>query len=177
MIKAHARERDLASATRVFEDLRASGATLSPMIYNCYLDACVQCGDLEAALAHFQKMKALEHVDIVGYNILLKAYLAKGCTQEAHALVKEMASRGLQANKVTYNELLHAKVLAKDRRGLWSLVDEMSAVGVRANSVTCSILLKSLSEQSHPADVKRVIGLIDDVEDEIDEVLFSSVIE
>merc|ERR1719491_1868088 len=177
MIKAHARERDLASATRVFEDLRASGTTLSPMAYNSYLDACVQCGDLEAALAHFGEMKALDHVDVVGYNILIKAYLAKGCTQEAHALVKEMASRGLQANKVTYNELLHAKVLARDRQGLWGVVDEMAAVGVRANSVTCSILLKSLAEQSHPADVKRVIGLIDDVEDEIDEVLFSSVIE
>merc|ERR1719145_466168 len=53
----------------------------------------------------------------------------------------------------------------------------MHAAGVRANSVTCSILLKSLTEQSHPADVKRVISLIDEVEGTIDEVLFSSVIE
>jgi pentatricopeptide repeat protein len=177
MIKAHGRERDLKSATRVFNDVRSSGATLTPMIYNCYLDACVQCGDLEGAKKHFQEMKQLNFVDVVGYNTVLKAYLARGCTQEAHDLVKEMTSHGLQANKVTYNELLHAKVLAKDRRGLWSIVDEMRAAGVQANPVTCSILLKSLTAHSYPTDVQRVISLIDDVEEEIDEVLFSSVIE
>merc|ERR1719378_464574 len=127
------------------------------MIYNSYLDACVQCSDLDGAMAHFQEMKRLNFVDVVGYNTVLKAYLAKGYTQEAHDLVKEMTARGLQANKVTYNELLHAKVLAKDRRGLWSLVDEMRNAGVRANPVTCSILLKSLTAHSHPSDVQRVI--------------------
>jgi pentatricopeptide repeat protein len=88
-----------------------------------------------------------------------------------------MASHGLQANKVTYNELLHAKVLAKDRRGLWGLADEMRQAGVRANSVSCSILLKSLTVQSPASDMEKVISLIDEVEEAIDEVLFSSVIE
>jgi len=176
-IRGHARERDLASASRVFKELCSSGTALSPMIYNCYLDACVQCGDLEGAKTHFQEMKKLNYVDVVGYNTILKAYLARGYTQEAHDLVKEMVARGLQANKVTYNELLHAKVLAKDRRGIWGLVDEMREAGVRPNSVTCSILLKSLTAQSNPADTQKVISLIDEVEDEIDEVLFSSVIE
>merc|ERR1740133_239710 len=147
------------------------------MIYNCYLDACVQCGDLEGAKTHFQEMKKLNYADVVGYNTILKAYLTKGCTQEAHALVKEMTARGLQANKVTYNELLHAKVLAQDRRGLWSVLEEMSEAGVKANSVTCSILLKSLTAYSKPAEVEKVIRVIDDVEETIDEVLFSSVIE
>merc|ERR1719160_261376 len=147
------------------------------MIYNCYLDACVQCGDLEGAKAHFEEMKGLNFVDVVGYNTVLKAYLSRGCMQDAHNLLKEMSARGLPANKVTFNELLHAKVLAKDRRGLWSLVEEMRTAGVRANSVTCSILLKSLSVNSPPGDVEKVIRLIDEVEEAIDEVLFSSVIE
>lgn len=177
MIKAYARERDLASASAVFNRLKSTGVTLSPLIYNCYLDACVQCGDLEGAIAHFEEMKELSFVDVVGYNTILKAHLSRGHTEEARALVKEMASRGLQANKVTYNELLHAKVIAKDRRGIWNLVDEMRTAGVRANSVTCSILLKSLTPQSSPDEVKRIMGLIEEVDDPIDEVLFSSVIE
>merc|ERR1719324_197669 len=53
----------------------------------------------------------------------------------------------------------------------------MRGAGVRANSVTCSILLKSLAAHSHPSDVEKVIRLIDEVEEAIDEVLFSSVIE
>jgi len=175
MIKTFARQQDLASATRVFNEVRSKGST--PMIYNCYLDACVHCGDLEGAKAHFEEMKQLNYVDVVGYNTLLKAYLGSGCAQEAHELVKEMAARGLQANKVTFNEILHAKVLAKDRHGLWNVVEEMRVAGVCPNAVTCSILLKSLTAQSLPTDVQKVISLIDEVEDSIDEVLFSSVIE
>jgi len=175
MIKTFSRQGDLASATRLFNEVRSSSTT--PMIFNCYLDACVQCGDLDGAKAHFEEMKQLNFVDVVGYNTLLKAYLSGGFTQEAHELVKEMTARGLQANKVTFNEILNAKVLAKDRRGLWNVVEEMREVGVRPNSVTCSILLKSLTSQSHPTDVEKVISLIDEVEDSIDEVLFSSVIE
>lgn len=177
MMKAYARDHDLASATKVFKNLKSSGIALNSLIYNSYLDACVQCGSLEAAIPHFQEMKTLNFLDVVGYNILLKAYLQKGCTQEAQALAKEMTAAGFQPNKVTFNELLHAKVMAKDRRGLWTLVEEMQKAGVQANSVTCSILLKSLTQHSDPEDVERVISLIDQVEGNIDEVLFSSVIE
>jgi pentatricopeptide repeat protein len=177
MIKAYARERDLPNATKIYTTLCESGTPLSSLIYNSYLDACVQCGDLAAAIAQFESMKQLGNVDVVGYNTLLKAYLSKGCAEEAHSLVKEMTAAGFQANKVTYNELLHARVMAKDGRGTWGLVDEMQKSGVRANSVTCAILLKSLTTHSDPEDVKRVINLIDDVEEAIDEVLFSSVIE
>mmetsp|Transcript_50 Transcript_50/g.173 ORF Transcript_50/g.173 Transcript_50/m.173 type:complete len:1071 (+) Transcript_50:102-3314(+) len=177
LMKACTRERDLAGASAVFSRLRESGAQLTPQIYNCFLDACVQCGDVQRALAHFEEMKRLHLVDVVGYNTMLKAHLSRGQNEEALSLVKEMASRGLPANKVTYNELLHAKVIAKDRRGTWSLVDEMREAGVLPNSVTCSILLKSLTVHSHAGDVKRVIDLIDDVDESVDEVLFSSVIE
>jgi len=177
MIKAYAREGDLNGASSIFQKLQASGTQLTPMIYNCYLDACVQCGNLEGATEHFEDMKRLNLVDVVGYNTMLKAYLARGLTKEAQDLMKEMTERGLQANKVTYNELLHAKVTAKDRHGLWDLVKEMHDAGVHANSVTCSILLKSLTVHSPAADVKRIVDLIDEVEEPIDEVLFSSVIE
>jgi pentatricopeptide repeat protein len=177
MIKAHARERDLGGARAVFERVQASGAALTPLIYNALLDAMVHCGDNAGALEHFKEMKRVNLVDVVSYNTMLKSHLAQGRTDEAVALVKEMTSCGLQANRVTYNELLHAKVMSKDPRGVWNIIDEMHAAGVRANSVTCSILLKSLSVQSKTEDVKRITNLIDEVDEAIDEVLFSSVIE
>lgn len=177
LIKKHARDRDMDSAVAVFSRWQKSGAGLSPVIYNCFLDACVQCGDLERANTHFEEMKQLNCVDIVGYNTILKAHLLRGKTEEARALVHEMAGRGLQANSVTYNELLNAKVVSKDRRGMWSVVDEMQEAGIRINSVTCSILLKSLTQRSNPVDVRRIMDLIDKVDEAIDEVLFSSLIE
>eukprot|EP00403_Amphidinium_massartii_P027535 CAMPEP_0178403856 /NCGR_PEP_ID=MMETSP0689_2-20121128/17584_1 /TAXON_ID=160604 /ORGANISM="Amphidinium massartii, Strain CS-259" /LENGTH=738 /DNA_ID=CAMNT_0020024823 /DNA_START=125 /DNA_END=2341 /DNA_ORIENTATION=- len=176
-IKACARDRDLEGAKAAFARAKASGMQLTPLACNCFLDALVQCGDIDGAIAHFSQMKTLNFVDVVGYNTVLKAYLARGWTEDARSLMREMAARGLHANKVTYNELLHSKVMARDLRGTWNLLDEMKEVGVKANSVTCSILLKSLTIQSHWRDVKRVMDTIDDVEEPIDEVLFSSVIE
>merc|ERR1719384_1319757 len=108
---------------------------------------------------------------------MIKARLAQGRFGEARALVKEIGGRGLRANNVTYNELLHAHVLVKDRRGMWGIIDEMQEAGVRANPVTCSILLKSLTAQAGGADIRRVIALVEEIEEPVDEVLFSSVIE
>ena len=113
----------------------------------------------------------------MAYNTLLKAHLSRGQTGDARNLVKEMIARGLSANKVTYNELMHAKVMSKDRRGMCSVVEEMQQAGVKPNSVTCSIILKSLTGYSLLADLKRVIEVIGNIEESIDEVLFSSVIE
>jgi pentatricopeptide repeat protein len=100
MIKAYARDHDLASATKVFKNFCSSGTALNSMIYNSYLDACVQCGDLNAAILHFQEMKQLNILDVVGYNILLKAYLSKGRSEEAQALAKEMTAAGFQQTRL-----------------------------------------------------------------------------
>merc|ERR1719160_2319096 len=53
----------------------------------------------------------------------------------------------------------------------------MRSSGVKSNAVTCSILLKSLTENSHLSDAERVMQLVEETEEEMDEVLFSSVIE
>ena len=63
-------------------------------------------------------MKDLNYVDVVGFNTILKTFLARGSTEEARALVRGMEACGLQANKVTYNEFLHAKMLAEDYTGI-----------------------------------------------------------
>merc|ERR1719377_301892 len=45
------------------------------------------------------------------------------------------------------------------------------------NSVTCSIILKSLAGHSAPQDIRRAMDLIDSMQEDMDEVLFASVIE
>merc|ERR1719337_460240 len=110
MIQACGRKRDLRGAKQAFDRLKQSGAPLSPLIYNCLLDACVQCGDMKGAEEYFGQMKQLECADVVSYNTLLKSYLQQNRSEEAHRLLQEMVERGLPANRVTYNELLNAKV-------------------------------------------------------------------
>merc|ERR1719399_95561 len=108
---------------------------------------------------------------------MLKSYLQHNWSEEAQRLLQEMTERGLPANRVTYNELLNAKVASKDRRGMWKLVDSMKAAAVTPNAVTCSILLKALTEHSHAADITNTMDLLKQMDDPMDEVLFSSVIE
>jgi pentatricopeptide repeat protein len=177
LIKACGKKRDLHGAKQAFDRLKQSGAPLSPLIYNCLLDACVQCGDLKGAEGYFGQMKQLECADVVSYNTLLKAYLHSNRSDEAHRLLQEMAERGLPANRVTYNELLNAKVMSKDRRGMWKVIEDMKNSDVKPNAVTCSILLKALTEHSHTQDVADTMELVHQIDEPMDEVLFSSVIE
>merc|ERR1719454_2788495 len=177
MIRARSREHDLEGAMQVFRKLQASGVQLTALAYNALLDACVQCGKVNVALQHFKEMKDLGLVDVVSYNTLLKAYLKQGQIVKARKLLSEMAESNIQANQVTYNEMLNALVAVKDRHEMWGLVREMNSIGMRPNSVTCSIILKSLTAHSAPDDVRQAMALIDNLHEDMDEVLFASVIE
>merc|ERR1719191_1624151 len=65
----------------------------------------------------------------------------------------------------------------RDKKNMWRLLDEMREAGVTINSVTCSILLKSLTDRSSQSEIQKTMGLLDTLEEPVDEVLFSSVIE
>merc|ERR1719453_798163 len=62
-------------------------------------------------------------------------------------------------------------------KSTWRLVDEMRESGITPNSVTVSILLKALTDKSTPSEIEKTMGLLDTLEEAVDEVLFSSVIE
>merc|ERR1719473_1852399 len=177
MMRARSKENDLEGAMQVFRKLQSSGVQLTSLAYNALLDSCVQCGKVNVALQHFKEMKDLGFVDVVSYNTLLKAYLKQGQIVKARKLLGEMAENNIQANQVTYNEMLNALVTVKDRKEMWALVREMNAMGMRPNSVTCSIILKSLTSHSAPDDVRQAMALIDNLHEDMDEVLFASVIE
>merc|ERR1719191_1881623 len=177
IIKACAADRNIQGAKRAFDSLKRSGVQMNPLIFNCLIDACVQCGDMVAALEYFGQMKQLDFVDAVSYNTVLKAHLGLWQFDEARALLREMSKQGLPANRVAFNEFLRALVVARDRRAAWALVDDMQAAQVAPDATACSILLKSLTEHSHSADVERTMLLLQRMEEPMDEVLFSSAAE
>jgi pentatricopeptide repeat protein len=177
MMRARSRDNDLEGAMQVFRKLQSSGVQLTSLAYNALLDTCVQCGKVNVALQHFTEMKELGLVDVVSYNTLLKAYLKQGQILKARKLLTEMAESDINANEVTYNEMLNALVNVKDRKEMWAVVREMNAMGMRPNAVTCSIILKSLTAHSAAEDVRQAMSLIDNLHEDMDEVLFASVIE
>ncbi|EER02847.1 pentatricopeptide repeat-containing protein, putative [Perkinsus marinus ATCC 50983] len=206
MIRSYGLQGDLGSALELFTELKAavaageagdastavtlgcnSSGELSPFVYNCLLDAAVQCDDMDVVGKVFEEMKGAGRLDVsitgagvpnvVSFNTVMKGHLKQGNMRQARKTMREMQEAGFPPNVITYNELLHSMVQGKDKRGIWEVVEEMKANGLPPNKVTCSILLKALTSHSHASDVVRTMELVERMRGEMDEVLFSSVIE
>jgi len=77
MIRNCAAEGNLDAAIGVFEQLKLGGVEMNSVIYNTVMDACVECHDLQNAEAWMNKTKEAGMADVVSYNTLVKAHLAK----------------------------------------------------------------------------------------------------
>jgi len=180
MIRSCAAERNLEGAVNVFKSLEQSGIDLNSVIYNTVLDACVECRDLGAAEAWMEQTKKAGMVDVVSFNTLIKAHLQNGNFDKARSLLGELKQEGLSPNPVTFNELINALVTKggdSRRKEMWAIVDEMNSMGVKPNQVTISILLKNLNSYSGEKDISNTMDLINTMDEPMDEVLLSSVVE
>jgi pentatricopeptide repeat protein len=63
------------------------------------------------------------------------------------------------------------------RSDVWQLVKDMKDAEIPPNQVTCSILLKSLNAKSAETDILLTMDLIESIEEPMDEVMLSSVVE
>jgi pentatricopeptide repeat protein len=178
MIQSCASANNLDNAFSIFNSLERSGVDLNCVVYNAVLDACVQCRDFGAAEKWMEKSKQAGMADVVSYNTLIKACLMGNKISKARGLMDEMRGLGLQPNRVTYNELMNHVISGSGRKDeLWSIVKEMKEAGLQPNQVTCSILLKFLNARSSEAEVAMTMDLIDTMDEQMDEVLLSSVVE
>jgi pentatricopeptide repeat protein len=178
MIQNCASEKNLAGAIGVFESLKGSGVDLNSVVYNTVLDACVQCTDFVAVEEWMEKTKKAGMADVVSYNTIIKAYLLDGRPTKARSVMEEMKKLDLQPNRVTYNELINSIIASRGRKDeVWEVVREMKEAGITPNQVTCSILLKTLNARSSDSDVTLTMDLMNTMEEQMDEVLLSSVVE
>jgi len=181
MIRSYGADGNLQGAFGVFESMEQSGIDLNCIMYNTVLDACVGCKDLKAAEAWMERMKKANMTDVVSFNTLIKAHLQNGSFDKVRHLMQMMTSEGLKPNQVTFNELINAMVRGGDARRnskqLWAVVDEMNVADVKPNQVTISILLKCLNSYSSQTDIEKTMDLIKTMDEPMDEVLLSSVVE
>eukprot|EP00933_Yihiella_yeosuensis_P022223 TRINITY_DN17492_c0_g1_i1.p1 TRINITY_DN17492_c0_g1~~TRINITY_DN17492_c0_g1_i1.p1 ORF type:complete len:862 (+),score=242.26 TRINITY_DN17492_c0_g1_i1:277-2862(+) len=169
---------NLRGAIGAFQKAKESGVTLTTLMYNCLLDACIECKDLRQALRFFAEMKEAGLADLVSYNTMMKGHLSNDSGKAAKDLMMEMTQKGLVPNRISYHGLLHGMVQRGDRTGTWELVEEMGRIGLKANAVTCSILLKGVqSNMQSYRELDRILALVDSSEQVVDEVLFASMVE
>mmetsp|Transcript_110060 Transcript_110060/g.173941 ORF Transcript_110060/g.173941 Transcript_110060/m.173941 type:complete len:658 (-) Transcript_110060:53-2026(-) len=110
------------------------------------------------------------------YNTIVKAYLQAKRYSDARHTVESMKATGFRPNGATYNEVLQYNVKTS-MEDAWLVLDEMRAAGIKPNRVTYSILLKAV--QTHPkhTDVDRLMSILCESEEELDEVLLCSVVD
>lgn len=171
--------KSLAADSRLDEAATVFKALAEPLVshYNAFLDACVACRDYRVAAKVFAQATNAGKADVVTYNTMIKAHLRDGSTTLANQVVNIMRGAGVNPNVVTFNELLDNAVRTHDMKAIWRLLEEMRSESLRPNHVTCSILLKSVRQGSHYSDVERVMSAVDEMTDEVDEVLLSSLLE
>jgi pentatricopeptide repeat protein len=176
-IRACGKNGDLEGAVAVFNKLKSGNMTVIPIVYNCLIEACVQCGDTASAVRYLEEAKSNGVADVVGYNTAMKAQLAVGDNAAAERLLTEMTESGLSASLVTYHSLLNAKAQVGDCRDAWRLISQMRDANLAPTAVTYSIFLKGCTSSVDAVHVSRVVDLIDDTGVVMDEVLFASVVE
>lgn len=172
IISSFGKEGNLEAAVSAFQKWKDSGAAPTVIVYNCMLDACIECKALPRALKIFEEMKEKSLADVVSYNTIMKGHLMTHDTGSAEQVFMQMHQAGLTASRVTYHALLNALVNRGDRTGAWRIVTEMKSQGMGATSITCSILLKSITGRSHGAELSTILSLLEESDIQMDEVLF-----
>lgn len=166
------KEGNLDAAVSAFQKWKDSGVAPTVIVYNCLLDACIECKALPRALKIFEEMKTQSLADVVSYNTIMKGHLMSHDTGSAEKLFIQMHQAGLTASRVTYHALLNAMVCKGDRTGAWRIVTEMKSQGMGATTITCSILLKSINGRSQSAELSTILSILEEADIQMDEVLF-----
>eukprot|EP00933_Yihiella_yeosuensis_P083741 TRINITY_DN97_c0_g1_i1.p1 TRINITY_DN97_c0_g1~~TRINITY_DN97_c0_g1_i1.p1 ORF type:complete len:878 (+),score=204.69 TRINITY_DN97_c0_g1_i1:230-2863(+) len=144
------------------------------ILYNCLIQACMDCQSLESAAVVFAKLKSAAKVDVVSYNTMIKGYARDGDFENSMRLMKEMKDSGLAPNKVTYHAVMYALT---DQSALWSLVNEMQSSNIGIDEYTCAILLKGVKNRSQAPQISRILALFDAFGATMDQTMIVSLFE
>merc|ERR1719410_2413640 len=101
-----------------------------------------------------------ELVDIVSYNIVVKAYTLHRDYPNAVKVLARMRARGLEPNSITYNSLIDAAARTGEAAAAWEFYQDMAARGFQGDKYTCSILIKTLSPNPTGDRIRRCLDLL-----------------
>jgi len=157
------RSKDAARALQLLQELRASGERPDTIACNAVLDVVVKAGNLGAARALLEEMKAARLIDAASFNSMLNARGARTplSVKEVDAVLDEMRQSNVKPTLVSYNAAINAAVVRQDQTAAWRYVSELQKAGLRPDAFTCSILLKGLKDVKTAEEVDRVLALLE----------------
>jgi len=171
-IKAAAAMGNFDEANAAFQSCRMK----SSAHYNSFLDACVSYKQTSVAERVVAEAQVAQKADGKTFHTLMKAFLNVGDFKAARKVIDDMRSSEFTPSCTMFNEMLDATVL-RNVDEAWRVMDDMAKTNVKPTRVTCSILLKCVQQASSKSLLERTLRMVDDMTEEMDEVLFCSVIE
>lgn len=155
---------------------REQGLKFTTTTYQALIKGASKCGTPSDAKRFMTEAQELGVADVATYTAYMHALLKWNNSQEVRRVMMTMRKAGLHLNAVAFNKVLSAAASSEERT-VWNIVEEMHAFNVQPDQVTCSILLKIRSISSKAAGLERIIAMLDDIDTEIDEVLFNAVVD
>lgn len=145
-------------------------------LFNAAIEACIECRSIEDAEQVLAEAGQCRLADVTSYNMIVKAYSQMKKPQKARQAVEVMMASGLSPNGATYNAMLDAAVQV-NLEATWKVFDDMTAAGLRPNRITCTVLLKAMRPGTKAADIERIIAVLDQIHEDVDDVLLSSIVD
>lgn len=145
LMQKYASERNMGGVMRTFRSIQQSRGTLTSLMYNTVLRACVNCGNVQAAEDWMDEIKEAKVANDISFNILIKALVAAHALDKATIALKDMKTAGVQPSIANFNEVLGGFAREGRFNGAVALLEEMQDQGVHPNSGTLNVIVKLMN--------------------------------
>lgn len=179
IILAESAEKGDASTLKEAHEVgKIQGVKLTAKAYQALIKGASACGTRKEADDYIAEAQREGKADLATYNVYLMALLkwGRGRLCKVRQTMEDMVQEGVKPNTSTFNKLLD-EAATSQIADAWKIMDEMKAFGVKPDQTTCTILLKSRSSNSRAANLDRIMPMLNEVAGEINEELFSTVVD
>jgi pentatricopeptide repeat protein len=188
-------------AFNILTKMQKAGITPDIITYNCLIDMSFRNHQSENGIRLFEEIcdsfSGLQP-DIVTFNIIIKHYVGeikdhsnnKYTTTSANEkfskinkVIKEIKTRDIKFNEITYNTIIDAYVELGDFENTWTLFMEMKENNLIPDSYTYATLIKGLKICGLNDGVEKALSILELIKSgacqdiKPDEVLYNSVLD
>lgn len=145
LMQKYALQGNIGGAIRTFRSIQQSGECMRSVMYNCVLQAHVNCGNLQAAEDWLDEMREADMADEASYQILVKALVTVSAPSKAQDLLKQMRRTGVMPKIELFNAVIGSFAQEGRLDEAISVLEEMRGEGMQLTASTFNVLVKLIN--------------------------------
>lgn len=139
-------ERNISGAMGTFQRIKDSGAGTNSRMFNTVLQACINCGNVQAAEEWMEEMKAAGMVDQLSFDILIKGLVASHTWDKAYKiLIEDTKAAGVEPSASAFDDVLCGLARENQFHHAIALLEERQRCRLPPSSVTKNAVTKLLN--------------------------------